>query len=354
MLVPQIVVSKRLRRQLKNGEMPDTIAAMNLFEESKESPRPTRELFRPSPGTSSALSPSPSPSPPLQDDEDHSHQDSYAKQVRFESVKATGEEEKRTSARSGAPGNKKNSSTSSSSSPSSSPPQQSSSSSVSSRKKLKNSSTPKSSSSASRLPSQEVTSADLRQSLVAFAAMSLLILILILGDQEIFTQLYRQLSPPPVNHNLIPTALRFYDSRILSTGIVSPVDGQLTSDSILKWWVDGAFMSPGDNLRRRNITLRVFFNEGEIQFPNGNTFEIEFQGRVRSPDPFSHLFFKLHLTPPQVEMQVDLAKYGLDCWTVNGTTVSGANEVILEVNFGAHPLSCSPPDSLSLSLSGDV
>jgi hypothetical protein len=273
MLVPQVVVSKRLRRQLKNGEMPDTIAAMGLFEESKESPRPTRPMFS-SPGSSIA---SPSPSPPLKDDEDNTPQYTSEKRVRFESVKVSHDEKKLTIRKNG------------SSSASPSPPSQnssSSSSSTNSKKRLRNHSSLKSSS--FQLPSQEITPADLRHSLVAFTTISLLILLLLLGDQEVFTQLYRQMSPPPVNYNLIPSAERFYDSRILSTGILSPLDNQLTNDSVLRWWVDGAFLSPGGDARRRNMTLRVFFNEQEVKFPNGNTVEIEFQGRVcPSPLPLS-------------------------------------------------------------------
>jgi hypothetical protein len=296
MLVPQVVVSKRLRRLLKNGEIPDDLTSLGIFEseESKETPRPTISFSIPSS--------SPSPSPPLNENESATSKLEKTSLKRSAHVERKQQSERRTSS----------ASISSASSSSASPPH-----SATHKKKSK---------SAMTNPSQP-NSEDLKSSLFGFVLVALSVLLLLLGDQPLFVPLYRLMSPVPTNFNFIPSSERFYDSRILSTGILTPADGEITSSSILRWWVDGAFLTPGGQMGKRNVTFRVFFNDRELQFPEGNTFELTLRGKVCC---ILFLCSDCH----QIDLQVDLEKYGLTSWNVNGTFVSGAHEVILEVNFG--------------------
>jgi hypothetical protein len=250
MAVPQVVVSKRLRRQLKNGEVPDDLISLGIFEleESKETPRPTVTFAIHSPRPS----PSPSPSPPL------SEENNTIKLEKSMLKKSNLGERKQSSER------RASASTSSSST---SPPHSTH------KKKFKHMATN---------PSQPTTE-DMRASLVGFVIVSLSVLVLLLGDQDLFVPLYRLMSPVPTNFNFIPHSERFYDSRILSTGILTPADGEITSSSTLKWWVDGAFLVPGGEIGKRNVTFRVFYNDKQLQFPEGNTIELTLQGKVDTP-----------------------------------------------------------------------
>lgn len=104
--------------------------------------------------------------------------------------------------------------------------------------------------------------------------------LLLLGDQGYWSNLYRYLAPVPGTHELIDRSQRFYDDRILYTEIVTPVNGEITNSSILHWWVDGAFLSPGGHITRRNMTFTVYCDEKRLIFPNGDTMEVELQGKV--------------------------------------------------------------------------
>lgn len=270
-LIPQIVMSKRYRRQLKNGEMTPSDLQERIERdrdrESKEIPQEnTGDMMSISSRSSRSSSRSysySSLSPPLSppDSPSDSKEKYEKKKVRFEKDKEKDREREKEMPFS---------------SPSSSQYKKNmkSNSNSFSQNKTKSSQSPHSHRSSS--PQTDLA----HQSFSAAILMIFFIVFLLLSDQYL-TDLYRDLSPKHREYGHIPFSSRFFDSRILSTGIISPINGEITTSSKLSWWIDGALLAGnGDPSVQRNIILRLFLDDREIQFPQGNTFNVTLEGKV--------------------------------------------------------------------------